>query len=291
MRYSFVSLTLGLASFLGLLLFSFEEAKAHVVYGNPLYADPTLVDPITGALGVGAAFSNQNRTVRSNGGWVAGLDPIHWGDSHNARFLYFHLAEESNISFTINALANSNGASLLNPGYSIFAGAVPNVSHDGSYYAGQSTFASWSPFASSNANILANGGAMTDKWGEYRSNANVTMAHSNGTTSTMTYTGLFGANSIGHAISGSYTLGPGLYTLVVGGANYTDYLALLSHAMATEGDYTTPSGALTGYTNARLARNFNIQFNVAPVPIPAAVWLFGSGLAGVVAIARRRAAV
>jgi hypothetical protein len=104
----------------------------------------------------------------------------------------------------------------------------------------------------------------------------------------MTYTGLFGLNSTGNSISGHYQLGPGLYTLVVGGANMSDLAALLSHAIATNGDYTTPSGALTGYTNARLPRNFNIQFSVTPVPIPAAVWLFGTGLAGVVALARRK---
>ena len=85
--------------------------------------------------------------------------------------------------------------------------------------------------------------------------------------------------------------GPGIYSLVVGGTNSTDLAALLSHAIATNGDYTTPSGALTGYNNARLARNFNVQFNVAPVPLPAAVWLFGSGLVGVIAFARRRRSV
>jgi hypothetical protein len=264
------------------------QASAHVVYGNSLFSDASVIDPITGFAGVGSTFSNQDRTVRSNAGWIAGLNAATGGDSHNARFLYFNLAGEATINFTVTALANTNGASLLNPGYSIFSGAVPNVSHDGSPYAGQTPFATWSPFA----NSAAGSSPSSQKWGEFRANANVTMAHSNGTTSTMTYTGLFGANGIGNTITGTYTLGPGLYTLVVGGANSTDLAALLSHAIATNGDYTTPSGALTGYTNARLARNFNIQFNVTPVPIPAAVWLFGTGLAGVVALARRnRAAV
>lgn len=37
--------------------------------------------------------------------------------------------------------------------------------------------------------------------------------------------------------------------------------------------------------------NFNANFNMAhPVPVPAAVWLFGSGLLGLVGIARRRKA-
>jgi hypothetical protein len=271
------------------LLSSVGQAAAHVVYGNPLFSDASIIDPFTGNLGVGSSFSNQNRTVRSNGGWVAGLDPAIGGDSHNTRFMYFNLAGLATIDFTITATANSNGASLLNPGYSIFSGAVPNVSHDGGFYPGQTPFAPWSPFAGAPA------GNTGTKWGEFRANADVTMraddAGGNPIVSTMHYTGLFGANSTGTTISGSYTLGPGLYTLVVGGANYTDYMALLSHAMMTGGDYTTPSGALTGYTNARLPRNFNIQFNVTPVPLPAAVWLFGSGLAGAVALARRRTVV
>lgn len=36
------------------------------------------------------------------------------------------------------------------------------------------------------------------------------------------------------------------------------------------------------------AADFSLDFNVAPVPIPAAVWLFGSGLLGLVGIARRK---
>ena len=271
---------------LAVLSLSVGQASAHVVYGNSLFSDASVIDPITGFAGVGSTFSNQNRTVSSNAGWIAGLNATTGGDSHNARHMYFNLAGEATINFTVTALANSNGASLLNPGFSIFSGAVPNVSHDGAPYAGQTPFATWSPFA----NSTVGSDPSSQKWGEFRANADVTMAHSNGTTSTMTYTGLFGANGTGNTITGTYTLGPGLYTLVVGGANSTDLAALLSHAIATNGDYTTPSGALTGYQNARLARNFNIQFNVTPVPTPAAVWLFGTGLAGVVALARRRSA-
>jgi hypothetical protein len=270
------------------LFMSVGHASAHVVYGNSLFSDASVIDPITGFAGVGATFSSQDRTVRSNAGWVAGLNADTQADTHNARFLYFNLAGQATVDFTINALGNSNGASLLNPGFSIYSGAVPNVSHDGQYYAGQTTFADWSPFNADNANIIANGGATTEnRWGAFLANGDVTMATATAT-STMAYTGLFGASSNGNTLTGSYQFGPGLYTLVVGGANSTDLAALLSHAIATEGDYTTPSGALTGYTNARLARNFNIQFNVTPVPLPAAVWLFGTGVVSVIAFARRR---
>ena len=38
------------------------------------------------------------------------------------------------------------------------------------------------------------------------------------------------------------------------------------------------------------AAEFSLEFNVAPVPIPAAAWLFGAGLLGLVGIARRKKA-
>ena len=36
---------------------------------------------------------------------------------------------------------------------------------------------------------------------------------------------------------------------------------------------------------------FNTRFEVTPVPVPAAIWLFGSGLLGLVGVARRRKTV
>lgn len=55
--------------------------------------------------------------------------------------------------------------------------------------------------------------------------------------------------------------------------------------------------AATNYVDIRLAlggeRDWDfdwVRFDVAPVPVPAAVWLFGSGLLGLVGIARRKKA-
>ncbi len=198
----------------------------------------------------------------------------------------------------------------MNPGYSIFAGAGLGGAHDGagnlpagamvplSYVGAQTGFATWSPFAATNDEIDANNGAAgltTAHWGQYRSNANVTMSTDGniaasipGVVSTITYTGLSGSNASGASVSGHYTLGPGLYSLVVGGANPFDLATYLADAIATNGDYTNPSAALTAYNADRLARTFNLQFSA--VPIPAAVYLFGSGLVGIIAFARRRMA-
>jgi hypothetical protein len=272
------------------------QASAHVGYGTSLYSDASIIDPVTGALGTGVVNAAPDRTVSSNAGYLAGIDSTTWANSHDNRFLYFNLAQTSTIDFTITG-TNTNGNGLLNPGYSIFEGVLLGAVHDGAivnpdHLASQTGFASWSPFSGANAAILAAGGTNTTAhWGLYRSNADVTMSNNSGGVHTITFTGLSGSNGLGNAISGQYTLGPGVYSLVVGGANATALGELLAAAIATNGDYTTASSALTAYNNARLARTFNIAFNVAPVPLPAAVWLFGSGLAGVVALARRRAIV
>ncbi|MDN5941656.1 MAG: hypothetical protein L0H94_07220, partial [Nitrospira sp.] len=64
------------------------------------------------------------------------------------------------------------------------------------------------------------------------------------------------------SITKNFSLGPGLYSLVFGGNPPPG----------------TP-GASVGYL---------ATLTTSPVPLPAAVWLFGSGVAGIIAFARRR---
>ena len=295
------------------LFLSGEQAFAHVSYGNSLFSDASIIDPVRPLLpgdvqqyGTGIVNATPDRTVSSNAGWLAGQDATTWANSHDQRFLYFNLAQASTIDFTITG-TNTNGNGVLNPGYSIFEGVAINSVHDGaaapaSYIGAQTGFASWSPFAAANAAITANGGTLTtEHWGQYRSNADFTMANDGSAATatnaarppaafTLEYTGLFGSSATGNTITGHYDLGPGIYSLVVGGANATDLAALLSDAQASN-SCAIAGPACTAYTADRLARTFNIAFSVTPVPLPAAVWLFGSGLAGVIALARRKKSV
>jgi hypothetical protein len=304
--------TVALLGAVGLFL-SVGQASAHVNYGNSLFSDASIVDPVRPLLsgdvpqfGTGIVNVTPNRTVSSNAGWIAGQDPNTWANSHDQRFLYFNLAQASTIDFTITG-DNTNGNGVLNPGYSIFQGVAINSVHDGalnpaSYIGAQTGFASWSPFASANAAITANGGTLTTQhWGQYRSNADFTMANDGSpatatnaarppTAFTLAYTGLFGSSATGNIITGHYDIGPGIYSLVVGGANSTDLATLLSDAQASN-SCAIAGAACTAYTADRLARTFNIAFSVTPVPLPAAVWLFGSGVVGVIAFARRRMSV
>lgn len=53
------------------------------------------------------------------------------------------------------------------------------------------------------------------------------------------------------------------------------------------GDNNAGAGMIDG-PFAGFNANFSVNQDVAPVPVPAAVWLFGSGLLGLVGIARRK---
>ncbi|MFZ1805231.1 MAG: hypothetical protein WAU05_14985, partial [Nitrospira sp.] len=177
-------------------------ASAHVGYGSSLY------DQSTNTFG---ALNNFTPTASSNAGWISGMsnngvnrtatvDTL--ADTHNNRFRFFTLDSASTVSITVTGTANSNGASVLNPGFSLFSGLVPAASHDGAgdtngltpaqiatmqtaahnaYLAGQPGYATWSPFFDAMDEITANGGGAVDvggpNWGVYRADGNFTMGN------------------------------------------------------------------------------------------------------------------
>lgn len=259
------------------------QASAHVVYTSPLNE-----------------VGNQDNYVSSNAGWLGGLNATTQMDSHNNRFFFFELTQTSTVDFTISAISGYQyvpfgtttvvtALSDLNPGYSLFSGLIPNISHDGSPYPGQTPFAPWSLFAVPH-NPPVPGEVLGDpnstKWGEYRSNADFTMSNDSGDVATVSYLAGDG-NPNGNSISGHYVLSPGLYNLVIGGDNQAALDSLYANAVASQ-SCAIAGPACDAYAADRIGRGFNVQFSASPVPVPAAAYLFGSSLVGLVGLARRK---
>jgi hypothetical protein len=319
-------------------------ASAHVGYGVSLYDQATNTWGPSGTTGF-------NPTVRSNAGWLAGMsnngvnrtptiDTL--ADSHNVRFRFFTLTTPSTVSITVVGTPNTDGASILNPGFSLFSGQVPAASHDGvgdtngltpaqiatlqsvamvgaqpnvpgdgGYLQNQPAFATWSPFFDAMDEIIAEGGPVLDptgpKWGTYRSDGDVTMGNNSGLVSTMYFTGIavgdgYNGDLLDNSVSWTGTLGPGTYSLVIGGTSLSDLQDLFDLVQQGVGnpatgytvcDYNNPvscngTSYPAQYAQLRLARNMAITMSVSPIPVPAAIYLFGAGLVGLAGVARRK---
>jgi hypothetical protein len=77
--------------------------------------------------------------------------------------------------------------------------------------------------------------------------------------------------------------------------NYTgsnsDLLALLNAGSGINTatfQFTTPTSLTTLFTTRSTVTSTSFSGSISPVPVPAAVWLFGSGLLGLVGVARRK---
>ena len=341
------SLILGSLSAVAFMLAA-GTASAHVGYGNSLYDQSTNTWGSVGTNGF-------NPTVSSNAGWISGMsnngvnrtgtvDTL--ADSHNSRARFFSLDQSSTVSITVTGLANTNGASVLNPGFSLFSGMVPLGSHDGvgdtngldaatiatlqspamvgatantpgdgGHLQNVPAFATWASFYDAMDEITAEGGGAVDaggpNWGVYQSDGNVTMGNNGGQVSTMTFAGV--AVGDGHngdvednRVTWTGTLGPGIYSLFIGGADSDDLNSLFTEVQKGTGnpaegftacDPSNPvscNGAtyseLYGQLRARRDMHISMTVNgdVSPVPVPAAAYLFGTGLIGLAGLARRK---
>lgn len=109
------------------------SASAHVSYLNHDY----LVNGVFDGL---ATYTLSHKVVTSSYGWADASDSD-WGDSHRGRFTTFTLTAPSDVILTVVRQAGvtyTSGGVLrqalddLIPAFSLYAGIVPHLSHDGS---------------------------------------------------------------------------------------------------------------------------------------------------------------
>ena len=205
-------------------------------------------------------------------GWIDGTD-ANLGDSHQVSFFAFQLNGDSLVNITMTG-ANELG---LNPAFTLYRGLLPGQAHDDTGFDPLNPVDSvtFLPIPSPVDN-----GITTDAAGRvspFRDTVNNTYEgqfNALGTWSMATDSSVWGVieylthknDTAGNESLLGYFLPAGSYTIVAGGAACND------------------AGA--GCTGPFI--NGTVSVNASPVPVPAALYLFGTGLIGLAGLARRR---
>ncbi len=276
---------------LAALAFLPGAALAHVSYSGRDYLANGSFDGLS-------TYTITGQRVTGNYGWADAAD-ADWGDSHRGRFLRFTLPEASNV--TIKAWAQSGvaftsgGQNLvalgdLAPGFSVYEGLAPPAAHEGgdhpTYLANHAGFLPGTPYFSPSrqgtlegswnavgvwwiSNTLAEKPAgQPDSW--WTSAKLVYVGHAldgNGIDVTGdSVVDFAGDGSADGNVSKTFTLGPGTYSVVIGGLDY-----------AGQADIGQ--------------RGFSTSLTLAPVPEPETWALMAGGLLMLSAVARSRRTV
>ncbi|MDN5942743.1 MAG: VPLPA-CTERM sorting domain-containing protein [Nitrospira sp.] len=256
--------------FLGsvLAMFPVYSADAHIFYRDiqALDASPT-TNPD------GSTTYNAIGQLQSNGAWANGTDHD-WGNSHDIPWYKFAVADPlgANVSLTVSGGVTQVGTLTvlgdLTPAFSLYSGLLPDQAHD-------DTPTLPTPVG---------------KDGLWQALADTTMANDAEEVGTIQYLAHGGAvNSTSQQATLSMFLGPGLYTVAPGGSCYECFPH--SERLDPASPFYDPNYAsqITAIeNNAAARRGLEVTLTVQPVPLPAAVWLFGSGVAGLAGLARRR---
>lgn len=275
MRQPLMVLIAAIAACAGFL--SGQESSAHIVPINFGSFDGSVAATNNGT-GTGV-----NSGATGNYGWIDGADGD-WGDTHKVGYYTFSLTgTAADVTLSFQGKNNAFGGTGLTPGFTLYSAVAE--------YAGDHDFSVGSALMRT-ADCAATPGCTTTE-GSFR--ALTTFRITNDADPTGTSPSVF--TYVGHAYDGNNLTLPGanspLYDnnpyVVSGGDGVANGVVSRTFQNLAPGDYIAFVGGVNYNSQTNQAtRGIGGTLTVTPVPVPAAVWLFGSGLAGLVGLMRRR---
>jgi hypothetical protein len=264
-------------------------ASAHVSYSGRDYF-------VNGSFDGVATYTIANQRVTSAFGWADGAD-ADWGDSHRVRFARFSLDAQADVTIRVwqqDDVAYTSGGQAMTalndlvPAFSVYAGLLPGGAFEGGdhpdFRDSHPGYLPTSPYFYGRTGILEGGfNALRSVSMSNRESEVGALAWRTGT---ITYLGhaidgngidvngdrvldLAGDGVLDGRVAATFRLGPGDYSVTVGGACYAC-------------QFLEPDATWLGQ------RGFSTSLTVQPVPEPQTWALLAGGLATLVWRARRR---